>query len=131
MYLFIPELGENLTLIEDWRFKTICESRNLSLFDAFDVPDESRWHKSVHRNGFDVWNPKGPHEFEIPSGTVLKVDRVYIRKGAEDFSSITFIISISPDKRLVTKKFGGTASKTIRFWTKLKETRKMNIQETP
>ena len=98
-------------------FQTNCVGTNRFTEDTMEI--------------IDVWNPKGPHEFEIPSGTVLKVDRVYIRKGAEDFSSITFIISISPDKRLATKKFGGTASKTIRFWTKIKETRKMNIKETP
>lgn len=47
----------------------------------------------------------------IPSGTVLYVDRIYIRKGSEDFSSITFRVEKFPDK------------KNHRFWVKLHDSR--------
>jgi len=59
---------------------------------------------------------------------VLKVDRVYIRKGMEDFSSITFVVVSSPDKRLIKKKDGGLAPKAVRFWVKLQETRSIEIE---
>jgi len=48
----------------------------------------------------------------FPKGTQLKVDRIYIRRGGESFSSVTFrTTKISPDKRFASK----------RFWVKLRE----------
>jgi hypothetical protein len=47
----------------------------------------------------------------LSSGTVLKVDRIYIRQKMAAFSSITFIIKSSPQKEL----------KGARFWAKLEE----------
>lgn len=48
----------------------------------------------------------------LPKGTQLKIDRIYIRKGNEDYSSITFYIEDCPDKTFRPKK-------KIRFWSKL------------
>lgn len=48
----------------------------------------------------------------LPKGTQLKIDRIYVRRGGESFSSITFrTTKISPDKRFASK----------RFWVKLNE----------
>ena len=139
MRLFIPDIGEELKLAENWQFQTICESRNESLFVAFDIPPEDRWEKinpahgywraDYYKDGLDHYRPKEPGvKFEIPFGTVLKVDRVYIRKGMEDYSSITFVVVSSDDKRLVGKKQGGIAPKAVRFWVKLQETRNIEIE---
>lgn len=134
MKLFIPDVGEELTLVDDWRFVTICEYRNESLFNAFEVPAELRYQKSVRfhggaHDGYDRYRPLGDGvPFVMPAGTVLKVDRVYIRKGISDYSSLTFLVSQSPDKRLLTKKNGGTAPKAVRFWVKLAETRNIEIE---
>lgn len=43
----------------------------------------------------------------FPKDTILKVDRIYIRKGAEDFSSLTFYVTIN--------------KKAYRFWAKLED----------
>jgi len=131
--LFIPDVGEELKLVDDWRFTTICEYRNESLFDAFDVPTEERYSRfgdddHWKRAGFDRYNPR-PASFVLPAGTILKVDRVYIRKGISDYSSLTFLVSQSPEKRVLTKKHGGSAPKAVRFWVKLAETRNIEIEE--
>lgn len=134
MKLFIPEIGDELTLVQDWHFETICEHRNDSLFEASEVPPEQRWEKlsdrsrwNHYRDGYDHYRPLRAN-FVLPKDTVLKVDRVYIRKGNEDFSSITFIIVNGPDKRVVSKKNKGLAPKAVRFWVKLQETRNIEIE---
>lgn len=48
----------------------------------------------------------------LPKGTQLKVDRIYVRRGGESFSSVTFrTTKICPEKRFVSK----------RFWAKLRD----------
>ncbi len=126
MKLFIPEIGDQLHLSKDWWFETVCEHRNISLFDAFDIPQEKRTDK-IKVNTYYRYVPK-LGDFLIPAGTVLKVDRVYIRKGMEDFSSITFVIVSAPDKRSVKKKDGGEALKAVRFWVRLQETRNIEFE---
>lgn len=55
----------------------------------------------------------------LDAGTILRVDRIYIRKGIGEYDSLTFCIDDCPDKELVTKKKGGTAARQIRFWARL------------
>lgn len=135
MRLFIPDIGEELKLADDWRFATKAEDRNATLFDAYEVPPQARFHPLAanarydwHRDGLDHYKPKTCDGFVMPKGTILKVDRVYIRKGNEDFSSITFIVVDSPDKRVITKKKGGTSPKSVRFWVPLEETRNIEFE---
>lgn len=48
----------------------------------------------------------------LKKGTQLKIDRIYIRRGGESFSSITFrTTKTSPDKKFASK----------RFWVKLND----------
>ena len=57
----------------------------------------------------------------IPAGTVLKVDRIYIRKGALDYSSVTFYatglgtVVVTPSYSWEKKK----KKSSLRFWAKL------------
>ena len=58
---------------------------------------------------------------ELPKGLVIKVDRIYIRKGLSQYSSITFTIpkpKTKKDKEEMPHNtdFGGT-----KFWVKLHE----------
>jgi len=57
---------------------------------------------------------KGPETYTLKKGTVLEVDRIYIRKGAADYSSITFRIK------------GG--KKSPRFFAKLEDVNKMECE---
>lgn len=50
----------------------------------------------------------------LGAGTELLVDRVYIRKGAKDFSSLSFFIKNGPYKG-------------ARFWAKLNEVNQMEV----
>ena len=62
----------------------------------------------------------------IPKGTTLQVDRIYIRKGASDYSSITFYAKDLGE--IVTKRSAWSSSpakkvkkKALRFWAKLSD----------
>lgn len=118
MRLFIPKLGTNLTLTADWTFPLHHERRNAALFKAFDLP---MWTWS-----FGQEKPPAPVQVTIPAGTVLTVDRIYIRSGAADFSSLTFRATF-PGKKTAKSFFGRTG---VRFWAKLADVNRIEF-ETP
>lgn len=109
MQLFVPALNTQLRLIEDWKFELHIDYRN----------SEIRDHLAVDESGAVI----------IPAKTILRVDRIYIRKGSSDFDSISFTVVDSPNKRIATKKYGGTFSRRqARFWAKLDDCNKMQIE---
>jgi hypothetical protein len=63
-----------------------------------------------------------PIEATLPAGTELQVDRIYIRKGLKDFSSITFYVVSSPKPELNASK-----KSRRRFWAKLSDCNRMEI----
>jgi len=79
MQFYIPEISDEIRLLADWQFDLYNESRNDSLEKFLKVGFPQR----IFHN-----NPTIP--VVIPAGTILIIDRVYIRKGQSDFSSITF-----------------------------------------
>jgi len=95
MKLFIPRLGTQLTLKTAWTFTLHNEHRN------------SRFRLLYHGKGAQPPSIKTT----IPTGAKLVVERIYIRKGASDFDSITF--------RLLADKALGLPGG--RFWVKLDE----------
>ena len=103
--LQIPDVGDKLTLAADWKFNLYYESRNSDLLLIF-TGEKFNWGKD-----------RKPVEIILPVKTVLVVDRVYIRKGLKDFSSLSFRIDSSPDRRLNKK----------RFWAKLSDVNEMKI----
>jgi len=58
-----------------------------------------------------------PIKVSLPKGTVLAVDRIYIRQQASDFDSVTFRLQSTP---------GGKKGKP-RFWAKLSDVNKINM----
>ena len=102
--LFIPPLGTQMTLEQDWRFTLHYETRNKGLFDYFNLTYNS-WHGLIseydHRN-------MTPPQVTLPKGALLVVDRIYIRKSCEDFDSITF-------KWMNAPSLTGKKSPVIRF----------------
>lgn len=105
MKLFIPELGTNLLLTEDWTVTIHPERRNEGFYKFTKRPCEGYFCK-----GAEVFT------YTIPKGSVLSVERIYIRAGAKDFSSITF--------RYIPIK--GKAG--IRFWAKLEEVNNIEFE---
>ena len=126
MFLCIPTVGQKVVVVEGWTFKLYWERRNDSLFTLFDIqrPPVRTFYED-YEGGEDAWkaarlglHPKPPlrhNEVTLPAGTVLTIDRIYLRKGNEEFDSITFIINGA--KQL--GKVGAHAR--VRFWVKLED----------
>jgi hypothetical protein len=75
-------------------------------------------------------------EFTMPKGSQLRVDRIYIRKGSSDFSSITFFWSNALKKlnikEIETKNKVWRTSRKIkspRFWAKLDDVNKIKLTD--
>ncbi len=84
MKLYIPRLGDEIRLITDWTFDLYCEDRNDTMIKKFNidlgqVPGKSWYH--LHDKSTKC---------TVPEGSILKIDRIFIRKGAEEYDSITF-----------------------------------------
>jgi len=116
--LHIPTIGEELTLAAPWAFNLYYERRNdtavsfylgvdLSATGLYDRLINARW-----ENGFKFqW-------CTIAAGTVLAVERIYVRAGGaamKEYDSITFRVISTPDGRKTLGKG------KVRFWAKLLE----------
>lgn len=171
--MFIPEIGTRILLARPFQFQLFAERRNKAIVDALGYPGyilrRSFWldaaqqrsmedilEEPIHHPDLVVtpWrnvadNPNSPLrkecalEMRLPEGTVLGVDRIYIRKGVSDFSSVSFNIVYCPNPILSPKtgfaKMGGTKAtidlvkgnaKNPRFWVKLHDVNRMEYDET-
>ena len=106
--LYIPSVGDELCLAQDWTFTLWFEFRNTKF-----------WNSHAEKNGLPAWsgvNYNGHRaetkEVTLPAGTILKVARVYIKAASWGglYDSLTFSIDKKRNKQL---GFGG------RFWAKL------------
>lgn len=79
--------------------------------DKILTDEEHNFNKSYYKNKYSLIEKLGPFNLKVNKGDVLIVDRIYIRKGAKDFSSVTFRIK------------GKTHS---RFWIPLNEVNLIN-----
>lgn len=144
MKLYIPELGDKLTLDKDWTFTLEVECRNQIFYhlpylaklaatikqkypgwemDSYiDYMGDAiiKYTKTGYTKRIDAKPLIGIIRITLPKGTVLTVDRVYIRKGASEFSSITFRIASTTHPDLAGKKKN-------RFWAKLADVNTMEI----
>lgn len=109
MKLFVPTIGTRLRLTQPWNFALYGERRNKTLAVALDVYQPFSYSS---RNVAAV--------VTIPEGTVLTVDRIYIRSGNRGFDSMTFRIAAGdcPDAKY---------NKT-RFWARLEECNNMDYE---
>jgi hypothetical protein len=98
MKLYVPEIGDCLKLKKEWKFKLYHEYRNIKLLEHFGLSSKNEYPVLKY------------DEVTLPKGTVLKVDRIYIRKGAVKYSSISFLAEGI-----------GKAKNGTRFWAKLEE----------
>lgn len=104
MRMFIPELRSKIRLTADWSFELFKEYRNTDLISAMNLDNRLESHK-----------------VSIPEGTVLTVDRIYIRQGQTDFNSVTFRVFDSPDELLMCKP-------KPRFWAKLSDVNQIEFE---
>lgn len=113
MRLFIPELGTQVILTEDWTFDLHFERRNETFGKKMGLtaphnPKYPDW------KGFNWWQADSPPvAVTLPVGTILTVNRIYVRQGNKAFSSVTFSAKIpNPTGKGKPKGMG-------RFWVKL------------
>lgn len=136
MRFYVPEIGDQLRLTADWTFGLYNEDRNSSLMEF--IGDT--------RSMFYTWNNQDykPIPCTIPAGSILKVDRIYIRKGKGDYSSLTFLwkdMRVKPkivDRKVTNWLGAGQPGKTtiiqdkiparpVRFWAKLEDVNKIEF----
>ena len=105
--LWVPEVGDKIRLLYPWTFRLIHEERNHRLIALVD-----------RQNDKEPWAGKEyplaghhPRQVTLAAGTLLSVARVYVRQGASDFNSLSFIIKEHP------------TMKGHRFWARLSDTR--------
>ena len=98
----VPTLGTKIQLAEDWKFKLYREYRNNTLYSA------------ITGKSYSWDNDTGtPLSVTFPKGTVLSIDRIYVRRGKTEYDSLTFNLISTPHEKLQKKKG------RVRFWAKL------------
>ncbi len=110
--MFIPSIGFQFQLTEPWTFTLHNESRNESLWLLLNRArrDGDGW-RSAYVDAFDV---------TLPVGTILRVDRMYIRKGAAEYDSVTFYLN---NYQILNAP--GVKKGALRFWAKLDDVNKI------
>lgn len=119
--MFIPEIGTIITLAENWTFKIINEHRNQGLAKLLHSPDANDYYRPWGTEasndigaGYNFQRvPKEAGNHTLPTGTSLEVDRIYIRKGNEEFSSVTFKMHVG--------------AKVVRFFAKLDDVNRIEL----
>lgn len=85
-------------------------------------PEYISWCKDnvIHRYESEE---KGKNEIciTLPAGTILIVDRVYIRKGLKDYSSLSFIVKNLGEVTISNYNNKKKKVTTQRFWAKLED----------
>lgn len=110
MQLYIPNIGEKIILAADWTFRLFNE-RRCQPFDDCPAPAQI-----VDNPTYFLSQVK---HCTLPAGTVLMVDRVYLRQGLDEFASISF--------RIVSTSAPWIAKQRKRFWAKLDDVNQMQI----
>lgn len=103
--LFVPELGTILSLSKDWYFKLYNESRNYMFGQKYDPTINKKRFNGWY---FDELDKLKSMDVVLVAGTNIKLDRIYVRKGQKDYSSLSF--------HIVNGMFKGS-----RFWAKLSD----------
>lgn len=136
--LYIPNINSLMILSEDWTFKLYWERRNSKFFEALgwkitnwwrdDQPQQTRedapkiqvekaFTEQQLKDSYKSYSATNSRDqnyvlVTLPKGTQLKVDRIYIKRNAEAFSSLTFrTTKVCPDPKFKSK----------RFWAKLRD----------
>ena len=135
MKLYIPEIGSEIRLTADWTFYLYNEDRNSTLMEVMNDPRKPEWSGD---------KDYGALPCIIPSGAILKIDRIYIRKGLGEYSSLTFlwkgmrtnskmvdrymtpiyVNSRGPSLHYQVKK----PARPVRFWAKLDDVNKIEFE---
>lgn len=115
--LFVPPLGTRLLLTEDWSFQLYNERRNATLMAMLgDTRKISYSPESIPAS--------------LPAGTVLIIDRYYIKQGLGSFDSVSFRIENAKATATIYS-FAGANTRQVRFWAKLDEVNRLMVDLAP
>jgi hypothetical protein len=109
----IPSIGTLLTLTKSWTFGLYPEQRNSGVWKVL-VGEGSLNYRDLEARELRA-QVQDFVPVTLPKGTVLSVDRIYIRQKYDDYDSVSFRIKECPDERLDRK----------RFWAKLHDVNEM------
>jgi hypothetical protein len=107
--LMIPHLRTELTLSQPWTFKLHAEHRNSDFRQLLGL--EIPYSAAATEEQWQAWRKSRDEVYDVtlPAGTVLSVDRIFIRNGMAEYDSVTFRIRSHPDLKKCKS----------RFWVKL------------
>lgn len=142
MILCMPTVGQKVRVLDgqQWSFKLYSERRNYGAWEYFGKDDgvaEIMARRSYYddfvldREGYYAAYGRGamPERKHLPvtieGGSVLTIDRIYLRKGAGEFDSVTFILN---GAKIPGKK---GANARVRFWVKLDDVNQGNLELLP
>ena len=140
MQLYIPQLSDKLKLTNPWTFTLHWEARNRTLVEACLMPYLTK-NKGPAKNS-DLWYMEGltykgtsikttNEEITLPAGSILSVDRIYIRQGVKDFNSVTFRLIKSSASTIIISDGSVLAInpkvRSIRFWAKLADANRIEF----
>lgn len=91
MKIWIPTIGDHIRLTEDWVVGIKPDYRNYSLLDK------------VQTVAVVIGDTLKTVVF--PAGTVLKIERVYIRSNFRAYDSVTFRVKFCPEKKFEKTRF--------------------------
>lgn len=127
----IPTIGTRITLTEEWAFKLYDEQRNTE-FRGKILPNreikegEDGWLYEHYKDKFGkpqkrLYEDDGRDiDVTLPADTVLRIDRLYIKKNQGEFDSVTFYCESHPDVEVLLTS-GKKAKNVGRFWAKLRD----------
>lgn len=133
MRMCIPELGTRLVLSEDWDLVVHDEKRNQTVYDTL-AETQGVELSFVGTSTWRSWDGQAL-ALTLPQGTVLTVDRIYIRKGQSDFSSVTFVIEETTHPflggRCAKPTWDGRDFRRVkrRFWARLEDVNRMEVED--
>jgi hypothetical protein len=110
----IPTIGSDLILAEPWAFMLFHERRNRRLLETLSF---NYGQGTEIDTGYTGWNGNRikdiASEVVLPTGTRLKVARIYIKNGTGNYDSVTFTMKRG--------NYPGDKKKGGRFWAKLND----------
>ncbi len=124
--LFIPAIGDRLTLTQPWDFKLYLEHRNISFAEAegHTLPKSSSgytWNVTIPGTNYQL----ATVDHTLQPGTVLECDRIYIKSNSkraataeESYDSITWKVVVN-----------GKPVRAKRFWVKLTDCANLEFDE--
>lgn len=109
MKMFIPTVGTTFRLTDPWYFSLFHEYRNEKMLEYLKIPVDYNY-----RYGEKAISP-----VILSINSILKVDRIYIRKGNSAYDSLSFTLWDTSGKKPKT---------VARFWAKLDDVNNIEFE---